>query len=272
MYPYQRTPMGNPYISSFVVAWNSTDNPFVSPSTRSLSRRSWTTRSRQCWYCIVNRLRDHTHSKLGRSWKYGFVDLVFWRHNLWILVKLDLRRFEHRIRITNNRFGSSPIADQPWSFQLARTAIYATCWVVVGSWSFGWRVPWQAQMIQPVHSRKGEANPKFGTTMSIFGNIKRGMPCNQYNSMKQATQSLRDSRMKECPLLVIIWMSGQAVMNQKKWHAISMLVWLQIMPFVKTREPPYRQSSTLRCSVLCLWPSMMPPGSAQRCGLHRATL
>ena len=27
--------------------------------------------------------------------------------------------------------------------------------------------------------------------------------------------------MKECPLLVIIWMSGQAVMNQKKWHTIS---------------------------------------------------
>ena len=36
-------------------------------------------------------------------------------------------------------------------------------------------------------------------------------------------QSLRDSRMKACSLAAIIWTSGQAVMDQKKWHTISML-------------------------------------------------
>ena len=56
-------------------------------------------------------------------------------------------------------------SDQRWSFQLVRTATYATCWVVVGSPSLGWHVlwlpwrmptkgPWQAQMTQRVHSRK----------------------------------------------------------------------------------------------------------------------
>ena len=44
------------------------------------------------------------------------------------------------------------------------------------------------------------------------------------NSKKQATQSPMDNLMMQCTLLVPIWMSGQAVMNQKKWQTISMLV------------------------------------------------
>ena len=49
------------------------------------------------------------------------------------------------------------------------------------------------------------------------------LSCNGCNSMKRAIQSLRDSRMKACSLAAIIWTSGQAVMDQKKWHTISML-------------------------------------------------
>ena len=104
---------------------------------------------------------------------------------------------------------------------------------------------------------------------------KKGISCALSCTMKQATPSLRDSRMKECSLLVIIWMSGQAVMNQQKWHTISMLAYLQKMLWdyvPQHRTPHYQQSSTLQFSVLCLSPSMMPPGSAQIFGLHRATI
>ena len=46
------------------------------------------------------------------------------------------------IRITNSRFSSSPINPGVlWSLQIARTGTYATCWVVVGSRSFGWHMP-----------------------------------------------------------------------------------------------------------------------------------
>ncbi len=112
--------------------------------------------------------------------------------------------------------------------------------------------------------------------MSIFIKLTglTRLPCNPCDSMKQAIQSLRDSRMTACSLSVIIWMSGQAVMDQKKWHTISMLAYLQTMLWdygPQDRTPHYQQSSTLQFSVLCLWPSMMPPGSAQIFGLHRAT-
>ena len=58
-------------------------------STRSLSMRSWTTRSRQCWNCIVNRLRDHTRSKLGMlkicidMWQWQ-LQLSRWCTRLWL--------------------------------------------------------------------------------------------------------------------------------------------------------------------------------------------
>ena len=133
--------------------------------------------------------------------------------------------FYEPIRITNNQFGSNPI--NPGVFKSPVPQHTSTCWVVVGSWSFRWPImSWQAQMIQPVHSRKRYANPKFGTTTSTFmsGLIQSdSLRCNGCNSMKQAIQSVKDSRMKECSLLVIIWMSGQAAMDQKKWHTISTL-------------------------------------------------
>ena len=37
-------------------------------------------------------------------------------------------------------------------------------------------------------------------------------------------------------------------------------------------DPPCHQSSTLLFSVLCPWPSITAPGSAQTYGLHRATI
>ena len=129
------------------------------------------------------------------------------------------------IRITNSGFSSSPINPGVlWSLQIARTATYATCWVVVGSWSFGWKCFLECTgfIICACHDIC-QPNDHY-----VYF-IKRlpGLPCNWCNSMKRAIQSLRDSRMKACSLAVLIWMSGQAVMGQKKWHTICMLAWLQ---------------------------------------------
>ena len=151
-----------------------------------------------CWKPITHKI-------------FSYLSSMTWRHG-----------FYEPIRITNSQFGSSPI---PTSLEFSTrrpTATYATCWAVTGSWFFGSQASWQGQMMKPVQSRQRYEKSKFTTTMSIFLNLF-GIPCNRCSSMKRATLSAMGSRMKECSLLVIIWMSGQGVMKQQKWHNISML-------------------------------------------------